>query len=214
MMGISKDMDVSLSKGAFALESSNEPGEAYYIRTPETILLYSHESIAIDTGIRVTLPYGHKGVLRSIYENDCDAGAILYVYGKGYLKGREDILKEQQQMKDYCKNDCDTLNKIWKEQKMDNSEMTRDELWSKVIKNLKTLDQEAHDEEFVPIITGLLVMTSEELRTSVANGTITQEDKSHMWSLVDELGCFSIKGYTIMYLPEYQELTALLRKVF
>ena len=70
MMGINKDMDVSLSKGAFALESLNEPGEAYYIKTPETILLYSHESITIDTGIRVTLPYGHKGVLRSIYELD------------------------------------------------------------------------------------------------------------------------------------------------
>ena len=70
MIGISKDMDVSLSKGAFALEKTDEPGEVYYIKTPETILLYSHESITIDTGIRVTLPYGHKGVLRSIYELD------------------------------------------------------------------------------------------------------------------------------------------------
>ena len=70
MIGISKDMDVALSKGAFALERLNESGQVYYIRTPETILLYSHESITIDTGICVTLPYGHKGVLRSIYELD------------------------------------------------------------------------------------------------------------------------------------------------
>lgn len=42
---------------------------------------------------------------------------ILYAYGKGYSKGREDTLSEVQQMKDYCKNDCDTLNEIWKEQK-------------------------------------------------------------------------------------------------
>ena len=70
MIGISKDMDMSLSKGAFTLESSNEPGEAYYIRTPETIRLYPYESITIDTGIRVTLPYGYKGVLRSIYKLD------------------------------------------------------------------------------------------------------------------------------------------------
>lgn len=97
---------------------------------------------------------------------------------------------------------------------MDNSEMTRDEIWSKVIQNLKTLNQEAHDEEYAPLITSLLVLQAEELRTNVANGTITQEDKYHMWSLVDELGCFSIKGYTIMYLPEYQELTVLMRKVF
>ena len=92
--------------------------------------------------------------------------------------------------------------------------MTKDELWSKIIQNLKILDQEAHDEEFVPLITSPLVLLAEELRTNVANGTITQEDKYHMWSLVDEIGCFSIKGHTIMYLPEYQELTVLMRKVF
>lgn len=81
----------------------------------------------------------------------CDADAILDAYGKGYSKGREDVLKEQQLMKDYCKNDCDAINEILKEQKMDNSEMARDELWSKVIQNLKILDQEAHDEEVVPL---------------------------------------------------------------
>lgn len=69
MIGVSKDMDVSLSKGAFTLEKTNDPGEVYYIRTPEAIRLYpSYESITINTGIRVTLPYGYKGVLRSIYE--------------------------------------------------------------------------------------------------------------------------------------------------
>lgn len=45
--------------------------------------------------------------------NDCDADAILNAYGRGYLKGREDILKEQQQMKDYCKNDCDALHEAY-----------------------------------------------------------------------------------------------------
>ena len=92
--------------------------------------------------------------------------------------------------------------------------MTREETWDKVIQNLKFMDQEAHDEPFVPLITSLLVTIAEELRTNVVNGTITQEDKSQMWSLVDEVGCFSIKGWTIKYLPEYQELTTLLRKVF
>lgn len=43
----------------------------------------------------------------------CDADAIHYVYSKGYSKGREDILKEQQLMKDYCKNDCDTLREVY-----------------------------------------------------------------------------------------------------
>ena len=131
-----------------------------------------------------------------------NADDILDAYSKGYSKGREDILKEQQQIKDYYKNDCDTLNEIWKEQKMENSEMTREEIWDKVIQNLKTLDA------------GLIVTMAEKLRTDVIHGTIKQEDKSSMWSLVDDLGYYSIKGQTIKYLPEYQELTALMRKVF
>ena len=46
-----------------------------------------------------------------LYSRDADAilDAILDAYDKGYSKGREDILKEQQLMKDYCKNDCDTI---------------------------------------------------------------------------------------------------------
>ena len=43
-----------------------------------------------------------------------DTDAILDAYGKGYSKGREDALSEVQQMKDYCKNDCDTINEIRK----------------------------------------------------------------------------------------------------
>lgn len=41
-----------------------------------------------------------------------DADAILDAYSKGYSKGREDVLKEQQLMKDYYKNDCDAINEI------------------------------------------------------------------------------------------------------
>jgi dUTPase len=63
-------IDVMLNSESFIPEETDDPGEVYYIRTPETILLYSHESITIDTGISVILPYGHKGVLRSIYELD------------------------------------------------------------------------------------------------------------------------------------------------
>ena len=127
----------------------------------------------------------------------CDADAILDAYGKGYSKGREDALSEVQQMKDYCKNDCDTLKNFWKAMNM-----TREEIWDKVIQNLKTLDA------------GLIVTMAEKLRTDVIHGTIKQEDKSQMWSLVDDLGYYSIKGQTIKYLPEYQELTTLMRKVF
>lgn len=53
--------------------------------------------------------------------SDADAilDAILDAYGKGYSKGIEDVLSEVQQMKDYCKNDCDTIryvyNKVYSE---------------------------------------------------------------------------------------------------
>ena len=144
--------------------------------------------------------------------NECDP--LYTALRRAYLKGREDAINEYHLLKDYCKKDYNTLNKMRKEQKMENSEAAKDELWSKIIKDLKTLNQEAHDEEFVPFITGALVMTALRLRTDVIHGTIKQEDKSYMWILVDDLGCYSIKGETIMYLPEYKDLTALLRKVF
>ena len=136
--------------------------------------------------------------------NGCnvDADAIRRAaYVGGFLNGREDALSEVQLIKDYYKNDCDTLNEIWKEQNM-KLNMTREEMWDKVIQNLKTLDA------------GLIVTMAEKLRTNVANGTIKQEDKYQMWSLVDDLGYYSIKGQTIKYLPEYQELTTLMKKVF
>lgn len=53
---------------------------------------------------------------RVISGRDADAILDAYgAYGKGYSKGREDALSEVQQMKDYCKNDCDTINEIRKE---------------------------------------------------------------------------------------------------
>lgn len=44
---------------------------------------------------------------------DCYDNHILYAYGKGYSKGREDALSEVQLMKDYCKNDCDTIHEVY-----------------------------------------------------------------------------------------------------
>ena len=50
-----------------------------------------------------------------LYSRDADAirDAILDAYDKGYSKGREDILSEIQLMRDYCKNDCDTLREVY-----------------------------------------------------------------------------------------------------
>lgn len=97
---------------------------------------------------------------------------------------------------------------------MDNSEMTRDELWSKVIQNLKILDKKARNEDYVPIMTDALVMTANQLYTDDTNGVLKQQDKADLWSLIDKLGNYSIKGQTIRYLPEYQELKELIKEVF
>lgn len=43
----------------------------------------------------------------------CDANAILDAYDKGFWKGREDALSEVQLMKNYCKNDCDTIREVY-----------------------------------------------------------------------------------------------------
>ena len=92
--------------------------------------------------------------------------------------------------------------------------MPREEIWNKIIQNLKTLDQEAKDEDYVPYITDALVLIASQLYTDDINGTIKQQDKVDMLSLIDKLGNYSIKGETIRYLPEYQEIKKLVKKVF
>lgn len=92
--------------------------------------------------------------------------------------------------------------------------MIRKEIWLKIIQNSKTLDQEAKDEDYVPYMTDALVLTASQLYTDDTNGCIKQQDKEDMWSLIDKLGNYSIKGETIRYLPEYQEIKNLVKKIF
>ena len=92
--------------------------------------------------------------------------------------------------------------------------MTRDEIWIKIIQDSKTLDQEAKDEDYVPYITDALVLIASQLYTDDINGTIKQQDKADMLSLINKLGNYSIKGETIRYLPEYKEMKELVKKVF
>lgn len=148
------------------------------------------------------------------------------------MKQYRDINKKMEeqakrQMEDYCKNDCDATKEVamavtnylykhemWKKQKMENSEMTREEIWIKIIQDSKTLDQEAKDEDYVPYMTDALVLTASQLYLDDTNGYIRKQDKADMWSLIDKLGNYSIKGETIRYLPEYQEIKKLVKKVF
>lgn len=138
--------------------------------------------------------------------HDCDA--IYEAYNRGFSKGREMEEQAKKQMKDYCKNDCDATEETWKA-----LNMTREEIWDKIIQDLKTLDQEAKDEDYVPYMTDALVLTASQLYLDDTNGHIRKQDKADMWSLIDKLGNYSIKSETIRYLPEYQEIKKLVKKV-
>ena len=92
--------------------------------------------------------------------------------------------------------------------------MTKDEIWIKIIQDSKTLDQKAKNEDYVPYMTDALVLTASQLYIDDTNGQIRNQDKADMWSLIDKLGNYSIKGETIRYLPEYQEIKKLVKKVF
>ena len=101
------------------------------------------------------------------------------------------------------------IKRIWKEIKM-----TREEIWLKIIQDLKTLYREAKDGYYAPYMINALVLTASLLYIDDTNGHIRKQDKADMWSLIDKLGNYSIKGETIRYLPEYQEIKKLVKKVF
>ena len=92
--------------------------------------------------------------------------------------------------------------------------MTKDEIWIKIIQDSKALDQKAKNEDYVPYMTDALVLTASQLYMDDTNGHIRKQDKADMWSLIDKLGNYSIKGETIRYLPEYKEMKELVKKVF
>lgn len=92
--------------------------------------------------------------------------------------------------------------------------MDRDKVWLNIIQDAKLLDERAKNEEYVPIMTDALVMTANQLYTDDINGVLKQQDKADLWSLIDKLGNYSVKGQTIRYLPEYHELKELIKEVF
>lgn len=92
--------------------------------------------------------------------------------------------------------------------------MTRKEIWSDILVDSVILNMKAKNEDYVPYMTDALVMTANQLYTDDANGVLKKQDKADLWSLIDKLGNYSVKGQTIRYLPEYQELKELIKEVF
>jgi len=92
--------------------------------------------------------------------------------------------------------------------------MTRKEIWSNILVDSVILARKAKNEDYVPYMTDALVLTASQLYIDDINGHIREQDKADMWSLIDKLGNYSIKGETIRYLPEYKEIKELVKKVF
>ena len=91
--------------------------------------------------------------------------------------------------------------------------MVDDNKWLNVIQDAKLLDQQAENEDYVPIMTDALVLSLNQMYTDAANGDLKDQDKKDIWSLIDKLGNYSIGGYTIKFLPEYQEIKDILKEI-
>ena len=91
--------------------------------------------------------------------------------------------------------------------------MVDDNKWLNVIQDAKLLDQQAENEDYVPIMTDALVLSLNQMYTDAANGELKDQDKKDIWSLIDKLGNYSIGGYTIKFLPEYQEIKDILKEI-
>lgn len=85
--------------------------------------------------------------------------------------------------------------------------------WLNVIQDAKLLDQQAENEDYVPIMTDALVLSLNQMYTDAANGDLKDQNKKDIWSLIDKLGNYSIGGYTIKFLPEYQEIKDILKEI-
>ena len=92
--------------------------------------------------------------------------------------------------------------------------MTRKEIWSDILVDSVILNMKAKNEDYVPYMTDALVLTASQLYMDDTKGSIREQDKADMWSLIDKLGNYSIKGETIKYLPEYKEMKKLVKKIF
>lgn len=91
--------------------------------------------------------------------------------------------------------------------------MVDDNKWLNVIQDAKLLDQQAENEDYVPIMTDALVLSLNQMYTDAANGELKDQDKKDIWSLMDKLGNYSVGGYTIKFLPEYQEIKDILKEI-
>ena len=91
--------------------------------------------------------------------------------------------------------------------------MVDDNKWLNVIQDAKLLDQQAENEDYVPIMTDALVLSLNQMYTDTANGELKDQDKKDIWSLIDKLSNYNIGGYTIKFLPEYQEIKDILKEI-
>lgn len=65
-----------LSVGAYAPTKAHEYDAGFDIRTPEDVIVPAHGSVVIDTGVRVLIPNGYVGMLKSKSGLNCNNGIV------------------------------------------------------------------------------------------------------------------------------------------
>ena len=58
-------MNIVLDEGAFMPEQAHKGDAGFDLRTPERVIVYPHDSVIIDTGVHVQIPFGYVGMLKS-----------------------------------------------------------------------------------------------------------------------------------------------------
>jgi dUTP pyrophosphatase len=65
-----------LSEGAYAPTKAHEYDAGFDIRTPKDVIVLAHDSAVIDTGVRVLIPNGYVGMLKSKSGLNCKNGIV------------------------------------------------------------------------------------------------------------------------------------------
>lgn len=60
-----KKMNVIIDEGCYMPEKAHEADAGYDLRTPYGCTVYPHESVTINTGVHVEIPFGYVGMLKS-----------------------------------------------------------------------------------------------------------------------------------------------------
>ena len=147
--------------------------------------------------------------------HDCDA--LYNAYNKGYLKGKEDALKEEQQMKDYCDNDYDATINFLKEYLQENQKTEGATMEAKrrlhlenIVRHFKgglykILEFSTHTETNEKLVT-YQSLTDHRVWTRPYDMFMSKVDKEKYPNATQEYRMELVRVVTKKILPEYFQL--------